>query len=53
VAADEQREQQRRLAALDASIALGITDAEAARVKPLDVLFDRLKAKYERLVHKT
>ena len=46
---DDESERQRHLGALDDSIARGIADAEADRVKPVDVVFDRLKAKYERL----
>jgi antitoxin ParD1/3/4 len=41
------QERESRLAALDAAIARGIADAEAGRVKPLDVVFDRLEAKYQ------
>jgi antitoxin ParD1/3/4 len=43
------QEQQSRLAALDASLALGIADADAGRVEALEAVFDRLDAKYERL----
>jgi antitoxin ParD1/3/4 len=41
------QERETRLAALDASIARGIADIEAGRVKPLDTVFDRLEAKYK------
>lgn len=36
----------RRLAALDASIAQGLADAEAGRVRPAEAVAARLKAKY-------
>jgi antitoxin ParD1/3/4 len=35
-----------RLAALDAAIARGLSDAAAGRVKPASEVFDRLEAKY-------
>ncbi len=35
-----------RLAALDASIARGLADADAGRTAPADQVFDRLEAKY-------
>lgn len=35
-----------RLAALDASIARGLADADAGRLAPADQVFDRLEAKY-------
>lgn len=35
-----------RLAALDASIARGLADADAGRRAPADKVFDRLEAKY-------
>jgi antitoxin ParD1/3/4 len=40
------QEREKRLAALDAAIARGVADAETGRVKPLNVVFDRLDAKY-------
>jgi antitoxin ParD1/3/4 len=40
------QEREARLAALDASIARGIADADAGRVKPAAEVFDRLEAKY-------
>jgi antitoxin ParD1/3/4 len=43
-------ERERRLAALDAAIERGIADAEAGRVTPADVVFDRLTAKYQNKV---
>jgi len=39
-------EREARLAALDASIARGLSDAEAGRTKPAEEVFDRLEAKY-------
>jgi antitoxin ParD1/3/4 len=38
------------LAALDASIARGIADADAGRVKPAPQVFDRLEVKYRAMV---
>jgi antitoxin ParD1/3/4 len=35
-----------RLVALDASIARGVADADAGRVKPAAQVFDRLEARY-------
>lgn len=35
-----------RLAALDASIARGLADADEGRTSPADEVFDRLEAKY-------
>ncbi|MFG1225668.1 type II toxin-antitoxin system ParD family antitoxin [Xanthobacter wiegelii] len=43
------QEREARLAALDAAIARGLTDAEAGRVTPADEVFDRLQAKYEQM----
>jgi antitoxin ParD1/3/4 len=39
------QEREARLAALDASIARGLADADAVRVKPSSEVFDRLEAK--------
>ncbi|CDO34965.1 type II toxin-antitoxin system ParD family antitoxin [Novosphingobium sp. KN65.2] len=39
-------ERETRLAALDASIARGLTDADAGRTTPANEVFDRLEAKY-------
>lgn len=41
------QEREARLSALDASIARGLGDAEAGRVKPAEEVFDRLRKKYE------
>lgn len=41
------QEREARLAALDASLARGIADANAGRVKPTAEVFDRLEAKYQ------
>ena len=46
------QERESRLAALDATIARGIADAEAGRVKPLSRVFDRLESRYRRLAAK-
>jgi antitoxin ParD1/3/4 len=40
------QERETRLAALDASIARGLADADAGRTKPVAEVFDRLEAKY-------
>lgn len=40
------QDREARLAALDASIARGLADADAGRVKPAEGVFDRLEAKY-------
>lgn len=40
------QEREARLAALDASIARGIADADAGRTKPAKAVFDHLEAKY-------
>lgn len=40
-------EREARLAALDATLARGLADAEEGRVKPADVVFDRLERKYQ------
>lgn len=39
-------ERETRLAALGASIARGLNDADAGRTVPADEVFDRLEAKY-------
>jgi antitoxin ParD1/3/4 len=40
------QERERRLTALDASIARGLADVEAGRTRPAAEVFDRLEAKY-------
>ncbi|QGP80936.1 type II toxin-antitoxin system ParD family antitoxin [Sphingobium sp. CAP-1] len=40
------QDREARLAALDASIARGLTDADAGNVTPAEDVFDRLEAKY-------
>lgn len=40
------QEREARLAALEASIARGIADADAGRVKPVRAVFDRLEEKF-------
>jgi len=40
------------LAALDASIARGLADADAGRTKPASDVFDRLEAKYAAMASK-
>jgi antitoxin ParD1/3/4 len=40
------QERETRLAALDASIARGLADADAGRTKSAEQAFDRLEAKY-------
>lgn len=46
------QERETRLAALDASIARGVGDADAGRTKPAEDVFDRLEAKYLSLARK-
>ncbi|MBG0793339.1 type II toxin-antitoxin system ParD family antitoxin [Methylocystis sp. H62] len=41
------QEREAHLAALDASIARGIADADAGRAKPAKAVFDRLEAKFK------
>ena len=41
-----------KLAALDASMARGLADADAGRTKPASEVFDRLEAKYATMVNK-
>ncbi len=43
------QDREARLAALDASIARGLADAEAGRATSADQVFDRLEAKYAAL----
>jgi len=43
------QDREARLAALDASIARGIADADAGRATPAGEVFDRLEAKYRDL----
>ena len=45
------QEREARLAALDASIARGLADAEAGRTKPATDVFDRLQSKYGAMTH--
>lgn len=40
------QDREARLAALDASIARGLADADAGRIRPAEEVFDRLEAKY-------
>ncbi|HEX2762767.1 MAG TPA: type II toxin-antitoxin system ParD family antitoxin [Allosphingosinicella sp.] len=40
-------EREARLAALDASVARGLADAEAGRTAPAEAVFDRLERKYQ------
>jgi antitoxin ParD1/3/4 len=44
------RERELRLSVLDATIARGLADAEAGRIKPAVEIFDRLEAKYRGLM---
>jgi antitoxin ParD1/3/4 len=46
------QDREARLAALDASVARGLADADAGRTKPADEVFDRLEAKYAAMVSK-
>jgi antitoxin ParD1/3/4 len=45
MSADLGKERETRLAALDASIARGVADADAGRVKSTSQVFDRLESK--------
>ncbi|CCW16923.1 FIG00463815: hypothetical protein [Sphingobium indicum BiD32] len=40
------QDRETRLAALDASIARGLADADAGRTTPAEAVFDQLEAKY-------
>jgi predicted transcriptional regulator len=42
-----------RRSALDASLARGLADAEAGRVKPAADVFERLEDKYRRLANRS
>ncbi|WP_246501792.1 hypothetical protein [Mesorhizobium caraganae] len=44
---------EKRLAALDASLRRGISEADSGRVKPAEDVFERLQAKYKAIVDKT
>jgi antitoxin ParD1/3/4 len=46
-------EREKRLAALDAALAKGISDADAGRVKAADEVLDRLEAKYKAMAEKS
>ena len=46
------QDRETRLAALDASIMLGIADADADRTKAASDVFDRLDAKYRTMAEK-
>jgi antitoxin ParD1/3/4 len=46
------QEREARLAALDASIARGLADAEAGRTKPAEQVFDRLEEKYRAMTRR-
>ncbi|OWJ62796.1 type II toxin-antitoxin system ParD family antitoxin [Inquilinus limosus] len=47
------QEREARLSALDASLARGLADAEAGRVKPADEVFDRLEERYRELAKRS
>jgi antitoxin ParD1/3/4 len=42
-------ERERRLEALDAALARGLADVEAGRVRPIQDVFDELKARYTKM----
>ena len=46
------QEREAKLAALDASIARGLADAEAGRTKPAEEVFARLERKYRAIARK-
>lgn len=45
-------EREKRLAALDAALAKGISDADAGRSTPAEDVFERLKKKYRAMAEK-
>jgi len=47
------QEREARLSALDASLARGLADADAGRIKPAADVFDRLEKKYRRLAKRS
>jgi antitoxin ParD1/3/4 len=47
------QEREARLSALDASLARGLADADAGRVKPAADVFDRLEEKYRGLAKRS
>ncbi len=47
------QEREMRLAALDASIARGVKDAEEGHTTPADEAFDRLEAGYDAMIRPT
>lgn len=47
------QDREARLAALDVSIAHGLTDATSGRTKPVSEVFDRLEAKYREMAKKS
>lgn len=46
------QDRETRLAALDASIARGMGDADAGRTEPVEEVFGRLESKYRSMVDK-
>ena len=48
-----EEDRRRALEALDEAIAKGIADADAGRVKPAEVVFARLKARYAAMLPET
>ncbi|OQP84253.1 addiction module antitoxin [Rhizobium rhizosphaerae] len=42
-------EREKRLAALDAAITRGLADVDAGRVKPVEEVAERLRAKYRKM----
>ena len=46
------QEREAKLAALDASIARGLADADAGRTKPAEEVFNRLEGKYRAITSK-
>lgn len=47
------QDRETRLAALEASIARGVADADAGRITPAAEVFNRLEARYRAMVRKT
>jgi antitoxin ParD1/3/4 len=44
------QDREAKLAALDAAIARGLADVDAGRTTPMDEVFDRLEAKYKKML---
>jgi len=47
------QDREARLAALDASVARGLADADVGRTRPAEEVFERLQAKYVAMANKS